>query len=160
MKLADLPDDLIIAFLADGTIGKVEISRKNKEWSMTIILPKLVPWNIYETVCRKISDSLSHIARIRLAVRYPDGVSDELLVREYWPLFIQKMLQEAVPLKGWLARAAAEVQGRRVTVKLPDPLGLELCRKKQMDKKLERFFRERFQRRFQVLLRFGENIGD
>src|SRR5690606_21132578 len=76
--------------------------------------------------------------------------------QEYWPLFIQQMLQEAVSLKGWLARAAAEVRGKRVAVWLPDPLGFELCRKKQMDKKLERFFRERFQRQFQVLLQASE----
>jgi DNA polymerase-3 subunit alpha (Gram-positive type) len=157
MKQAEVPADVMDSFFADGYIDKVEVSRKNREWTFYLVKSTLVPQDVYRSFCRMIQEKFAHLAKIRFILRFTEEVDDGLLVREYWSLFIEWIQREVVSVNGWLSKAGVEVERQVITVTLLDPLGLELARKKQVDTYIGRFFRDYFQKEFEIRLKAGES---
>ncbi|MDU2243013.1 MAG: PolC-type DNA polymerase III N-terminal domain-containing protein, partial [Paenibacillus sp.] len=157
MKQADVPASLIDPYFLDGHIEKVEVSRSNREWRITIQKDTLVPAQAYRTFCLRVRERMEHIAIISFEFHYGGGVSAKDIVGEYWSLFLEWVKRQIPSVNGWMARAGFEVDGDVVTVTFGDAMALELARKKQIDKALTAYYETYFGLPLRIKLQTGES---
>ncbi|GIQ62450.1 hypothetical protein PACILC2_10180 [Paenibacillus cisolokensis] len=135
MKQAELPNDLIDAYFADGYIDKVIVSQTNREWTFCIRKTSLVPSPAFVAFCRTVKEKFAHIADVSFVFLYDDEVKPQDIALQYWELFVEYAQREMVSVNGWLARAGLDADGDLLTVTLLDETGLELARKKKSTKR-------------------------
>ncbi|TBL77767.1 PolC-type DNA polymerase III [Paenibacillus thalictri] len=157
MKHAEIPTDVIDSFFADGYIDRVEVSRKNKDWTFYIAQNKVVPRDIYISFCKMIRDKFTHIARIQFVLQYADEIDRAEVASEYWGLFLEWIQREKVSVNGWLMKAKVEAQGNVLTLLLLDQIGLELAKKKNIGQYIHTFYKNYFTIDYQVRLQVNES---
>ncbi|WP_405082614.1 PolC-type DNA polymerase III [Paenibacillus chitinolyticus] len=155
MKQADIPHEMSTVHFADGYIDKVEISRKNREWTFHLVKQELVPQDVYRSFCRNVQEKFAHIAKTRFVI-HMENAEPGRLVEEYWSLFLEWVQREAVTVNGWLSKAKTEVQGNQLTLILLDQIGFELAKKKNMDNWVKSFFQDYFKTEFTVKYALSE----
>lgn len=160
MKQAELPASLIDPYFLDGHIERVEVSRSNKEWTITILKDTLVPAQAYRTFCIRIKEKMEHIAQISFEFRYGGDVSSKDIIGEYWKLFLEWVQRQVPSVNGWMMRAGFEVENDLVTVTLGDSTALELARKKNIDRAIVTFYETYFALQLRVKLQTGENNAE
>lgn len=152
MRQAQLPEDMINAYFQDGHIERVVVSETNREWTLHIHKPSLVPSTTFSLFTRTIADRLSHIAAISIVMHYDNAIPTSVISQEYWSLFVEYAQREMVSVNGWLARAGIEVSDDVLSILMLDQTGLELAKKKGIDEAVSRFYDERFARSVRVKL--------
>jgi DNA polymerase-3 subunit alpha (Gram-positive type) len=157
MKHAEVPFDVIDSFFSDGYIDKVEVSRKNRNWTFYIVKSKIVPQDIYLSFCKMIRDKFTHIANIRFVLNFTEEVDSAAVAREYWGLFLEWIQREAVSVNGWLMKAKIEAQGNVITLVMLDSIGLELAKKKNIEQFVQTFYRTYFCRDYQIRFAVSES---
>ncbi|MEO3945062.1 PolC-type DNA polymerase III [Gorillibacterium sp. CAU 1737] len=157
MQFAEVPQDVVASYFADGYIEQVEVNEGNKAWTIHLMKERLVPADVYRSFCRMIQEKIQPIAKVRFIIRYGESCPTEQLVEEYWSMLIEWVQREEVSINGWLTKAKMEAAGSRITLHLLDRIGLDLARKKQLDQLIIRFFRDFFGQECQVTLVMSEN---
>ncbi|GIO83804.1 DNA polymerase III PolC-type [Paenibacillus faecis] len=160
MKQAEVPASVVDPYFLDGVIDRVEVSRTNKEWKITLRKSTLVPAQIYRMFCLRIKERMGHIADISFLFQYENEVAGAAIVQEYWKLFIEWVQREVPSVNGWMARASYEVDGDLVTVTFSDATSLELARKKNIDKAIPAFYDTYFGLALRVKLLSGESSSE
>lgn len=160
MQQAEIPADLTQTFFADGYIDRVEVSRSNRAWTFYLVKNQLVPQDIYRSFCRMIQDKFNHIANIRFIVNYSDECDTAKLVEEYWSMLLEWVQREETSINGWLTKAKVEASGRDITLHLLDRIGLELAKKKSLDRLIQRFYSEYFGLEYKVTLMVNETRAE
>ncbi|WP_239616977.1 PolC-type DNA polymerase III [Cohnella mopanensis] len=160
LQQAELPTEWLGQHFRDGQIEKVEISRSSKEWTIYIGKDVLLPKTIYSGFTERVKAKLGHIADIKIIIRYGQSVSNDNIVKEYWPVFVEGMQQEIASVNGWLAKADVGVEGDVLAITLLNDTNLGLAKKKEIDVFAARFFEERFQRSCRVKLTVGETTPE
>ncbi|MDU5949399.1 MAG: exonuclease domain-containing protein, partial [Paenibacillus macerans] len=154
------PASLIDPYFLEGYIERVEVSRSNKEWKITIRKDMLVPAQAYRTFCLRIKEKMEHIAAISFEFRYGGEVSAKDIVGEYWKLFLEWVQRQVPSVNGWMVRAGFEVENDLVTVTLGDSTALELARKKNIDRAIVTFYETYFALQLRVKLQTGETSAE
>lgn len=157
MAHAEIPKEVNAAYFADGYIQQVEVSRQNREWLFALEKSSLIPSDVYRSFCRMIQEKFAHIAKVRFVLHYTEEVARERVIEEYWQLLLDWVQRQEVSINGWLAKAEMSVQGSRITIAMLDSIGLEQARKKNVDRHIQRFFREFFALDCQVGFQLHEN---
>ncbi|WP_018750954.1 PolC-type DNA polymerase III [Paenibacillus sanguinis] len=160
MKQAEVPEPLIDPYFLDGHIEKVEVSRSNREWKITIVKDTLVPSEIYRSYCLRIKERMEHIAAISFKFKYGPDLTVKEIVSEYWGLFIEWVKRQIPSVNGWMARARFEVEHDLISITLGDATALELANKKQIDKAAAAFYEAYFALSLRVKLQVGENRNE
>lgn len=160
MKQAEVPEPLIDPYFLDGHIEKVEVSRSNREWKITIAKDTLVPSEIYRTYCLRIKERMEHIATISFEFKYGPDLSAKEIVSEYWGLFIEWVKRQIPSVNGWMARASFEVEQDLISITLGDATALELANKKHIDKAVAAFYETYFALPLRVKLQVGEHQNE
>jgi len=143
MQQSGIPVDAQQNYFADAYLDQVEVSRNTAEWKFYMVVPKLVPQDVFRPFCQLIADKHSHIAKIRFVTRY-EGVAAADVVNEYWSMFITWVQREAVSINGWMTTAKVEVVGNQLTLHMLDAIGMELAKKRNVDQFIVSFFRDFF----------------
>lgn len=157
LKQIELPREFIQQFFHDGWIERVETSRSNREWSIFVSKPSVLPSEAYRNFCLTVQDKMSHIAKIRIIFQYEDTVSDQDIVDAYWGLFVEWVKREVASVNGWLNRSQVEVEGNTIHLAMSDQMSLELAKKKQIDDMIKQFFKTYFSRDLRVQLKVGND---
>ncbi|MDF2659905.1 MAG: polymerase PolC [Paenibacillus sp.] len=160
LEQSAVPANVVEAYFTDGHIERVECSRSNREWTFIIAKNKVVPVDIYRSFYKMVRDKYVHIAKIRMIFHYSAEVADEQLLEHYWGLFIDWVQREATSVNGWMSKASYEVNGGVITLRMLDPIGLEMARKRSVDGWVQRFFEENFGRRYNVRLALSETSNE
>jgi DNA polymerase-3 subunit alpha (Gram-positive type) len=157
MQHAEVPFDVVQTFFSDGYIDKVEVSRKNKDWTFHIVKSSIIPHDIYRSFCKMIRDKFTHIAKTRFILRFEDEVDRSLIAVEYWSLFLDWIQREAVSVNGWLMKSKLDAQGTVLNVQMLDAFGLEMAKKKNIQQFVFDFYRNHFSVDYQVRLAINES---
>lgn len=156
MKQAEMPAAVVDPYFLDGRIERVEISKANKEWHIILHKETLVPAQVYRTFCLRIQEKLQHIAKITFGFQYAEAVGHEVIVQEYWRLFLEWVHREIPSVNGWLTRAGQEWDEGLLTLNMTDAMSLELARKKQIDQAIIRFYNQYFYVPLRIKIQAGE----
>ncbi|TCZ79999.1 PolC-type DNA polymerase III [Paenibacillus albiflavus] len=143
MQQSGIPVDAQQNYFADAYLDQVEVSRNTAEWKFYMVVPKLVPQDVFRPFCQLIADKHSHIAKIRFVTRYEDVAAADV-VNEYWSMFITWVQREAISINGWMTTAKVEVVGNQLTLHMLDAIGMELAKKRNVDQYIVSFFRDFF----------------
>ena len=157
LQQVQLPRDFVQQYFYDGWIDRVETSRTNREWTLYISKPSILPSEAYRTFCLKVQDKMSHIAKIRIIFQYEDQVSYEEIVKAYWGLFLEWVKREVASVNGWMSRAQIDVDDDLITLSMTDQMSLELAKKKKIDDMVKQFFLTYFSRSIRVVLKVGND---
>ncbi|ANE48967.1 DNA polymerase III PolC [Paenibacillus swuensis] len=160
MRQSEIPLEVMESYFSEGYIDRVECSRTNRDWTFHLTKNALVPNGVYRSFCKLIQDKYAHIAKIRFVMKYNEDVTDQLLVDEYWGLFLEWVQREVPSAIGWMSKGKLEVNSGLLTAVLLDPTSLELAKKKGMDQWIQRFFSQFFSREYQVKLTVGESNSE
>ncbi|BBH20834.1 DNA polymerase III PolC-type [Paenibacillus baekrokdamisoli] len=156
MKQAELPQQLTDEHFGDGYIDKVIVSRTNREWTFCISKTSLIPLAAFGVFCRTIQTKFAHIAQVSFKFHFHDDVQTDVLLREYWPAFVEWVQQHNASVNGWLGKSTMEAEADLISLALMDEMGLELARKKKLDELVVQFYAEQFNRSCRVKLLVGE----
>lgn len=160
MRQADIAPEIIETHFRDGYIDRVEVSESNSEWTFFIHKNSLIPCDVYREFCAKIKAKFAHISEIRFVFEYSDEAVRALLVEEYWPLMIEWIKHKVISINGWLTKAKIKVEGQRISLLLLDQIGLELARKKQLDRWIQCYYAEFFSMQYDVVMQIGESAEE
>lgn len=160
LEQSAVPSNVVEAYFTDGHIERVECSRGNREWTFIIAKNKLVPLDVYRSFYKMVRDKYAHIAKIRMIFHYSEEVADEELLEHYWSLFLEWVQREATSVNGWMSKAGYEVNGGVIILRMLDPIGLEMAKKRSVDGWVQRFFEENFGRRYHVRLALSETSNE
>ncbi|GIP36851.1 DNA polymerase III PolC-type [Paenibacillus sp. J31TS4] len=152
MKQAGLPPEFVNGHFAEGYIERVEVSRKNSEWTFYIHKQSLVACDVYKEFCTKIHEAFRHISRIRFVFEYRDPETHGRAAQEYWPHLTEWIQDKVFAVNGWLTKARLEVQERKLGLVLLDQIGLDLAKKKGVDRWVRQYYLEHFSLDYQVVL--------
>ncbi|MFC4775355.1 PolC-type DNA polymerase III [Paenibacillus sp. GCM10023252] len=150
MQQAELPQELIQAYYADGYIEQVIVSSSNREWTFCIRKTSLVPSKAYHVLTQLVKDKFAHIAATSFKFSYEDSTATSDIVKEYWSSFLEWAQDEIASVNGWLQRAVLEADNDLVTVTFHDGTGLELAKKKKIDEEIVKYFDQQFGRACRV----------
>lgn len=159
MNHSGIPAETMRNFFADAYLDQVEVTRKPPEWTFHIVVPRLVPYDVFQPVCQMIADKHAHIARIRFVANFA-GAAPAELVSEYWPMFIEWVQGKAASINGWMTTARVDVQSNQLTLSLLDGVGLELAKKRNIDHWITSFFRDYFCTDLQVRYQVNESSNE
>ncbi|TCS82979.1 PolC-type DNA polymerase III [Tepidibacillus fermentans] len=87
LTYAKIPKEIIQEYFTEGTIERVEISRKNKEWTFYFEFPKIIPSLVFEQMWKSVVESLKHIASVKFFLRFK-GFLPEDWMNEYKDMII------------------------------------------------------------------------
>ncbi|MDB5052049.1 MAG: polC [Bacilli bacterium] len=158
LKQAEIPLNVIDGFFAEGYIDRVEVSRKNSQWSFFIAKKQILPQDIYQAFCQKVREKFVHIAQIDFVMQYDSAdVPGKALVEAYWGLCNEWIQGEVASVNGWLSKAKIEVNGEAVTLSMLDQIGMDLAKKKSLDLWIQRYFRDFFARELTIRFTVSES---
>ncbi|MBP3965218.1 PolC-type DNA polymerase III [Paenibacillus lignilyticus] len=144
LKQADLPQQMVDEYFADGYIEKVIVSRSNREWTFCIGKTTMVPLPAFSVFCRAVVSKYAHIAQISFQFQYSGDVPKDELIQEYWPAFVEWLQQNNPSVNGWISKSKIIAEGDLITLHLMDDMGLELAKKKKIDELAIDFFKQQF----------------
>ncbi len=153
LETSQIPYEMVKEFFAEGYLDRVEVSRSNRAWTFHIVKQQLLPQHVFLAFCKKVQEHFSHIAAISFVIRYTEQVDDRSIVEEYWPLCVEWLKRQHVSVNGWMARARVEVHAGVIAVYLLDATGMELAKRKELDKLIVRFYQDYFSRTLRVQFR-------
>ncbi|MFV9509819.1 PolC-type DNA polymerase III [Tepidibacillus sp. LV47] len=87
LSYAKIPKGMIEEYFKEGIIEKVEISRKNKEWTFYFEFPQVIPSIVFDQMWKSIVESLKHIATLKFYLRFKE-VPIEEWIEEYKDMII------------------------------------------------------------------------
>jgi DNA polymerase-3 subunit alpha (Gram-positive type) len=157
LEQVEMPAQLIEAFFVDGYIDKVECSKKSREWTLYIYNKTLIPSNVYSQFCQLIRERYKSNASIRVVMDYDEEVSYQAIIEEYWPLLIEWVQREIVSVNGWLAKASLEVEEQVLKIGLLDEHLRTMATKKGLDKFIQGYFSQFFNREIRVQFALTDN---
>jgi DNA polymerase-3 subunit alpha (Gram-positive type) len=144
LKQAYIAPEIVDTYFADAYLDSVETSRTNREWTMRLVVPNIVPHEIYRAFCRQIQEQFAHIVtKISFGFQFQHASPAEI-IEAYWSLFVEWVQREAATVNGWLGKAKPQVKGRQLTLVLLDEISMELAKKKNIDQWIVSFFRQYF----------------
>ncbi|MBP1991298.1 PolC-type DNA polymerase III [Paenibacillus eucommiae] len=156
MQQAEIPFHVVDSFFAEGFIHEVECSRKNREWTFHIAKNEIVPLDVYLSFCKKIQERFAHIAKISFTFRF-EQAAPEVLIGEYWALFIEWLQREVATVNGWMSKSKFTVKDNDLTLVLLDAFSLEQAKKKDIDQYARTFFRNYFHTDLRVFYKVSES---
>ncbi|SDW26664.1 PolC-type DNA polymerase III [Paenibacillus sp. CF384] len=157
LKQADLPQQMVDEYFADGYIDKVIVSRSNREWTFCIGKTTMVPLPAFGVFCRAVVAKYAHIAQISFQFQYSSEVSKDELIQEYWPAFVEWLQQNNPSVNGWISKSKIIAEGDLITLHLMDDMGLELAKKKKIDELAIDFFKQQFATTCRMKMIVGES---
>ncbi|KXG43421.1 PolC-type DNA polymerase III [Tepidibacillus infernus] len=131
---ANIPLEIRENYFNGTKIEKVELSRKNKEWTFYLQFPSLVPFQIFEQVTQQIIQSFQHIAKIHFVVRF-STVSYIEILSEYWPKII-KPLNALPSIYNLLKEAEWKLENQQLLIFIPNMMTQEMFQRKHIDLKI------------------------
>jgi DNA polymerase III subunit alpha, Gram-positive type len=144
LKQAYIAPEIVDTYFADAYLDSVETSRTNREWTMRLVVPNIVPHEIYRAFCRQIQEQFAHIVtKISFGFQFQHASPAEI-IEAYWSLFVEWVQREAATVNGWLGKAKPQVKGQQLTLVLLDEISMELAKKKNIDQWIVSFFRQYF----------------
>jgi len=134
MELANIPIDWITEYLEGATIEKVELSRKNKEWTFHFNIPTLVPNEIFGQIEKLIIQSLQHIAKINFNIRYTN-VDEVDVLTEYWNEIIRPFINKP-SIYNFLKKANWELKNNSLVVYVTNTTAYDVLNRKQINEQI------------------------
>ena len=157
LKQADMPQPLIEAFFRDGQLDHVAVSRKRREWTFCVRKNELLPRNVFEELCSRLSGRFGEKADVAVRIDYGGAVPAGDIVKEYWPSFIEWAQREIASVNGWLAKAQLDVREDVLMVGLLDESFLAVAEKKGVARLINRFFDDTFACPLRVKFHLDQN---
>lgn len=140
LKHLEIPPDWVEQFFQDGLINKLELYRQNKEWIFTFTLPRLLPFQVYQSFTKRLFSSFAHLAKVDAFIQYAEKPQVANVVEEYWDYLLHEAEQKLNSLAAQIRTCEREVTGDDVKVKMPTEMSVELTKRKKADQELQEIF--------------------
>ncbi|WP_202078016.1 PolC-type DNA polymerase III [Bacillus sp. YIM B00319] len=137
VEQANIPHDMVSNHLQDGYIDKLVVYKEDKHWAFYLVVPNMIPRQVYEWVSNRIRDTFEHLASITVYVTFKD-VSVHDFIKEYWPLFIEWNQTRLNGLAKRLAEQPPIIENYTLTISLLSDIEVDIFRKK-LEPELYRF---------------------
>ncbi|MHB8172290.1 MAG: PolC-type DNA polymerase III [Thermincolia bacterium] len=121
--------------LSQATITKVEISTRQRQWRVHLVLSAMISREEIRRLEEEISRILGGLAGVRLLIQYllPDAHPDDI-IRRYWPEIVFLLSEKYPSLEGWLNKADYVFRDKELTITVHNQMGQQLLINKGCDR--------------------------
>lgn len=88
LKLTESP---YADYFLSGELEKVIIDRKERSWHFQILLPAILPIDVYVLFQRRLKESFSHIANVSFSIRCENTSDAHVRLVEYWAYILANL---------------------------------------------------------------------
>ena len=71
-------------YFQDAKIQKLEVHEKSQRWQFDIVMPRILPFEIFNDFNARLKSAFQEIAKVSLNITPENNHFDEQLLRQYW----------------------------------------------------------------------------
>jgi len=142
VKQMQLPAEWVERFFLEGQINKLEVYQQNREWVFFFTLPELLPADIYQAFCRRLTQTFAHLASVDAHFRYIQKPDMAMVVQAYWDVLLQELEPKINSMAVTLRSAQRQVDRHEVKIYLPTEMAAEVAKRKKVDGELAAAFQK------------------
>lgn len=117
LQQINMTDDTFMTYFEDGEIKKLTIHKASKSWHFHFKFKSLLPYQIYDMLTMRLTQSFAHIAKVTSSIEVHDAEVDEGLVQDYWTRCIEELQGISPPIISLLSQQKPKLQGNKLIVK-------------------------------------------
>ncbi|WP_128894204.1 PolC-type DNA polymerase III [Longirhabdus pacifica] len=156
MQQANIPAQVQQEHFHDASIKHVLCGTTENTWEIHVNKEQLISPDIYRAFYMKVQDAFSHIAKVSFVMHFQQVQTSEV-IQTFWPLFVEWIQHKMPSINGWILKATIKAADDTLEVCLLDQTGLQLAKKKEMDKQIQFFYRQYFQLNIKVTFCVNES---
>ncbi|TXK86550.1 hypothetical protein FVE24_18915, partial [Parageobacillus sp. SY1] len=116
LQQLELTSDEFVPYFSEAGIQKLVIEKEKKCWHFYFLLPKILPYQVYQLFTQKLVHAFHHIANVKYTIQTIDSHFTESDVRDYWTLCLQELQEGVSPLLSLLHEQVPTVKGNKLYV--------------------------------------------
>ncbi|WP_329610069.1 PolC-type DNA polymerase III [Microaerobacter geothermalis] len=138
MSQLQLPEE-ISTYFSGGILERLILSKKNKSWIFQILLPKLLPVNVYQIFIQRLRTTFHFIDKVDCQIRYVETVKLSYFFNEYWLDMKQQLSQSINSTTKILNEWEYDEAKKKLFFFVPNEVHLDFMKKKEVAKKIEEY---------------------
>jgi DNA polymerase III subunit alpha, Gram-positive type len=116
LQQLELTSDEFVPYFSEAGIQKLVIEKEKKCWHFYFLLPKILPYRVYQLFTQKLVHAFHHIANVKYTIQTIDSHFTESDVHDYWTLCLQELQEGVSPLLSLLHEQVPTVKGNKLYV--------------------------------------------
>lgn len=117
LQQINMTDDTFMTYFEDGEIKKLTIHKASKSWHFHFQFKSLLPFQIYDTLTMRLTQTFAHIAKVTSSIEVQDAEVSESLVQDYWSRCIEELQGISPPIISLLNQQKPKLKGNKLIVK-------------------------------------------
>ncbi|SPT96380.1 DNA polymerase III subunit alpha, Gram-positive type [Bacillus spizizenii] len=117
LQQINMTDDTFMTYFEDGEIKKLTIHKASKSWHFHFQFKSLLPFQIYDTLTTRLTQSFAHIAKVTSSIEVQDAEVSESIVQDYWSRCIEELQGISPPIISLLNQQKPKLKGNKLIVK-------------------------------------------
>lgn len=130
----DLIDDVYMSFFEDGELQRLTVHKAKRIWQFNIILPKILPYQLFQLLHLRLADKFSNIAQVSLSVSVKEQDVTEEHVIQYWPSVVELLDDMSFPLKKQLTNQLPKWTGNKLIAYIEEEVLMLQLKSKYTDR--------------------------
>lgn len=116
----ELTDDVYMSFFENGELERLTVHKAKRIWEFQVILPQILPYQMYQLMRLRLTEKFSHIAQVSLTVSARTPQLSEELVIQYWPSVLEVLDDMSFPLKKQLVNQLPHWTGNKLVASIEE----------------------------------------
>lgn len=117
LQQINMTDDTFMTYFEHGEIKKLTIHKASKSWHFHFQFKSLLPFQIYDTLTTRLTQSFAHIAKVTSSIEVQDAEVSESIVQDYWSRCIEELQGISPPIISLLNQQKPKLKGNKLIVK-------------------------------------------
>ncbi|HJV46706.1 MAG TPA: PolC-type DNA polymerase III [Bacillota bacterium] len=135
LRQTDIPEEFCNQYFTEGSIERLELSRKNKQWTFYVRLQEMLPCSVYRAFIQRLTTSFAHLAIVECYISYESQLDLPNFITEYWDYLIEQLTSQTSS-QGTLREVQPTVEGIKVIIPVGNEIALNMMKKKELDRLL------------------------
>jgi DNA polymerase III subunit alpha, Gram-positive type len=133
LRQTGIPEDFCKQYFAEGSIERLELSRKNKQWTFYIHLPEQLPCLVYRAFIQRLTTTFAHLAVVDCSVSYEKEIDLPWFIQEYWDYLIEQLASLVSTFAASLKDVKPALEGTKLTLPVANEIARSMMKKKEID---------------------------
>ncbi|TCT26733.1 DNA polymerase III catalytic subunit PolC type [Melghiribacillus thermohalophilus] len=113
LQQLDLPEEFS-QYFKGARLEKLTVFRKEKKWHFHIVLPQILPADVYQLFKARLEETFLHIASVDFSLETENKETDESTVQHYWSIFISNLTDMTPVFKDLLSQQQPQMDGNKL----------------------------------------------
>lgn len=129
-----MTEDAYMPYFESAELTRLSVHKKDRAWKFCIRLNELLPYEVYRTFVRKVSEGFDGIAQIHIDIECEQATVTAELINSYWLLAVEEIEEISPPVKERLVNQMPEWNGQKISLICKGDVEFQTMKAKYGDK--------------------------